>query len=138
MFCGKETQNIEKSTRGQSDSNAWEEHRKGRLTASKHHELHSKINTISKVRGFTHPKTTPLVCSIIFPDDKQKNFELVKCGRDNKGNTLKAFHAKEVVKHIEFKLEKAGLFLHKKRAYIGASPDGILFCKCHGKKYSGS
>ena len=66
----KETQNIEKITRGQSDSNAWKEHHKGRLTASKHHELYSKINTISKVRGFTHPKTTPLVCSIIFSDNK--------------------------------------------------------------------
>ena len=69
-FTEKETQNIEKSTRGQSDSNAWKEHHKGQLTVSKHHGLNSKINTISKVRGFTHPKTTPPVCSIIFPDDK--------------------------------------------------------------------
>ena len=32
-------------------------------------------------------------------------------GGDNEGNALKAFYAKECVKHIEFKLEKAGLFL---------------------------
>ena len=38
-FTEKEIQNIGKSTRGQSDSNAWKEHRKERLTASKHHEL---------------------------------------------------------------------------------------------------
>ena len=69
-FMEKETQNIEKSTCGQSDFNAWKEHHKGQLSAWKHHELYSKINTISKVRGLRHPKTTPLVFSIIFPDDK--------------------------------------------------------------------
>ena len=46
---------------------------------------------------------------------------------------LTRFHAKEGVKHIKIKLEKAGLFLHKNRAYAGASPDGIMYCKCHGK-----
>ena len=132
-FTGKDIQNIEKSTQGQSDSNAWKQHRKGRLTSSKYHELYSKINSISKVRSSTHPKTTPFVYSIIFPDDKLKNLEPVKWGRDNEGNTLKTFYAKEGVKHIEFKLEKAGLIPDKNRAYIGASPDGIMYCKCHGK-----
>ena len=61
-FTEKEIQNIQKGTRGQSDSNAWNKHRKGRLTASKHHELFSKINTIYKVRSSTYPKTAPLVC----------------------------------------------------------------------------
>ena len=78
-FMEKEIQNIEKSTWGQSDSNAWYEYRKGRLTASKHHKLYAKINTISQVRSSMHPKTTPLVCSI-FPDDKLKNLEPVKLG----------------------------------------------------------
>ena len=80
-----------------------------------------------------HPKTTPLVCSIIFPDDILKNLEPVKWGQDNEGNPLKAFYVKEGIKHIEFKLEKADLFLDKNRAYNGASPNNITYCKCHGK-----
>ena len=40
------TENIGKSTRGQSDSNAWKEHRKERLTASKHHELYTNWSSI--------------------------------------------------------------------------------------------
>ena len=132
-FMEKEIQNIEKRIRGYSDSNAWKEHCKRRQTTSKDHKHYSKIKTTSKVRSSTHPKTTPLVCSIIFPDDKLRNLELVKWGRDSKGNALKAFYAKKGVKHIELKLEKAGLFLDKNRTYIGASPDGIIYCKCHGK-----
>ena len=45
-FTKKEIQNIEKSTRGQSDSNAWKKHRIGRLTASKHHELYINWSSI--------------------------------------------------------------------------------------------
>ena len=130
-FTEKETQNIEKSTWGQSDSNAWKKHHKGQL----HQNTTSSIPKLILYpkSGFTHPKTTPLVCSIIFPDDKLRNLELVKWGRDSKGNALKAFYAKKGVKHIELKLEKAGLFLDKNRTYIGASSDGIIYCKCHGK-----
>ena len=62
-----------------------------------------------------------------------KNPEAVKWGRDNEGNALKTFYAKKAVKHIEFKLEKGGLFLDKDRAYIGALPDSIMYCKCYGK-----
>ena len=49
----KEIQNIEKSTRGESDSNTWKEYCKGQLTASKHHALYFKNNTISKVKLHT-------------------------------------------------------------------------------------
>ena len=45
------------------------------------------------------------------------------------GHTPPQKYTYQGVKHIEFKLEKAD----KNRAYIGASPDGIMYCKCHGK-----
>ena len=131
-FTEKEIQNIEKITRGQLDPNAWKEHRKGRLTASKHHELYSKINTISKVRSSKHRKTIPLVCSIIFPDDKLKNLEPIKWERGNGGNALQASYAKKVVKHIKLKLEKAGLFLDKNGLHRSLSWR-YMYCKCHGK-----
>ena len=97
MFYGKGNLKDWENTQGQSGSNAWKEHHKGWLTASKLHKLYSKINTISKARRSTHPKTTPLVCSIIFPDDKLKNLESVKWGWDNEGNALEAFYTKEGV-----------------------------------------
>ena len=64
-----------------------------------------------------------------------KNLEKVKWGRDNEGNTLKTFYAKEGVKHIEFKLGKDGLFLDQVRANIGTSPDTIMYCKYYGGIY---
>jgi len=33
----------------------------------------------------------------------------------------------------EFQLSKTGLFVDIEMPYIGASPDGIIKCKCHGR-----
>ena len=60
---------VERLTRNQSKCKMWLEHRKGRLTASKHHEFYTKINTISRVRNKIYPKTTPLVKQVIYKDD---------------------------------------------------------------------
>ena len=55
-FTEKEIQNIEKSTRGQSDSNAWKEHCKGRLIASKHHKFIPKLILYPKSEAPCIPK----------------------------------------------------------------------------------
>lgn len=39
---------------------------------------------------------------------------------------------KEKGTHIHFRFAKCGLFMSQKYRYIGASPDGIFYCKCHG------
>ena len=45
---------------------------------------------------------------------------------------LNEFLIKEVTKHRNFKVNKCGLFLDHKKPYIGASPDAVASCKCHG------
>ena len=45
---------------------------------------------------------------------------------------LKGFLITEATKHRNFKVNKCGLFLGHKKSYIGASPDAVGSCKCHG------
>jgi hypothetical protein len=132
-FSEKECAAVERCTRNQSNSKEWIEHRKGRLTASKHHEYYTKINTIMKTRIPVTPKTTPLVSNLLCQDKKLDKVATVQWGKCKEEEALKEFYALEATKHIDFKLEKSGLYLDKNRAYIGASPDGIMYCKCHGK-----
>ena len=133
-FSEKKCAAVERCTRNQSNSEEWFEHRKGRLTASKHHEYYTKINTIMKVRTPVKPKTTQLVSNLLYQDKRLDNFAAVQWGKCNEEKAaLKEFYALEATKHIDFKLEKSGLFLDKNRAYIGASPDGIMYCNCHRK-----
>ena len=129
----QDIKNIEQATLAQSDNPLWFELRKGRLTASKHHDIYTKINTLTKATGDIKPKTTPLVARILFSSNKTQNVEAMKWGVDNEKNAFKSFYASEIEKHTEFKTEKAGLFISKQRPYIAASPDGLLLCKCHGK-----
>ena len=42
---------LEIKTRGQSENELWKQARIGRLTASKHHDIYTKVNTIAKSTG---------------------------------------------------------------------------------------
>jgi len=47
---------------------------------------------------------------------------------------MKAQHMEAAVKkHEDFEIQEAGLFVDASVPYVGASPDGIINCKCHGK-----
>ena len=54
-FSDNYLQVIEKMTRTQSKSHHWNEHRKGRLTASKHHDVFTKVNTLAKHKSSYSP-----------------------------------------------------------------------------------
>ena len=49
-FSDNDVQAIEKMTRTQSKSLRWKEQRKGRLTASKHHDVFTKVNTLANLK----------------------------------------------------------------------------------------
>ena len=58
----------------------------------------------------------------------------MKWGHDHEEDDTKAFYTLEATKHLDFKVEPAGLFVDKTRAYIRASPDKIMKCICHGNQ----
>ena len=80
-FSEKECAAVERCTRNQSNSKERIEHRKGRLTASKHHEYYTKINTIMKTRTPVKPNTTPLVSSLLCQDKKLDKVAAVQWGK---------------------------------------------------------
>ena len=120
---------MEKATRGQADTNIWTDARKGRITASVHHEVYTKVNKILKQRKQPSPKTTPFVAKLINSDDNLSHLPAIKWGREHESLALKQFYSQEACKHEDFILENAGLFLDCTRPYIGASPDAIMNCK---------
>ena len=123
---------LEIKTRGQSENDLWKQARIGRLTASKHHDIYTKVNTIAKSTGVIKPKTTPLVKQILFHNMNIDNVDAIKWGRMHEQTALKQFYAQEATKHQRYKLTACGLFVDPKRQYIAASPDGMFSCACHG------
>ena len=43
------------------------------------------------------------------------------------------FYSVEACNHEDFKLQSSGLYVDRTHPYIGASPDGIMYCKCQQK-----
>ena len=123
---------IEANTREQANCSLWSDMRKGRLTASKHHDIYTKIYTISRSTSTVRASTTPLVAQIL---NLEKLLELqsIKWGVDHEQDALKAFYTEHCTKHQDFKTEKSGLHLNKEEPYIAASPDDFMSCKCHGR-----
>jgi len=58
---------------------------------------------------------------------------LWRWGCDHESQAVKAYTENAKQEHEEFQLSKAGLFVDIEMPYIGASPDGIIECKCHGR-----
>ena len=122
---------IEYNTRNQLKNILWFNMRRERLTASKHHDVYTKINTLAKTTLTVKPKTTPLVSRILNPQ-MSVNTPAIKWGIDHEEDALKAFYAENISKHVDFKTEKSGLFISSDKPFIAASPDGFMVCKCHG------
>ena len=82
---------IEYNTRDQSNSSLWFDMRKGRLTASRHHDIYTKVNTIAQSQGAVKSKTTPLVEKILFPEKPSVTNAAIKWGIDHEPDALKCF-----------------------------------------------
>ena len=78
----KNSEILEIETRGQSDNNLGSAVKKGRLTASHHHEIFTKMNRVIKTTSIIKPKTTPLI-SKMFSTNGMTNLEPIKWVKRN-------------------------------------------------------
>ena len=79
---------LEKSTRGQSSNQLWVLARKGCLTASNHHEVFTKINTVIHKKSIIKSKATPLIHKLL-NGSNLSNIDAIKRRRDHQ-DALKA------------------------------------------------
>lgn len=90
------------------------------------------VNSVVSNTSQTEPGTTPLVSKLIDRDENLDHLPAIRWEQEHEEDALTSFYANEAVKHVDFKLEKCGLYIHKTKPYIGASPDALLTCKSHG------
>ena len=115
------------NTKEQANSKLWHELRKGRITASKYHNVYTKINSFNNKSSVS---TTALVKELI----ERKTFETVA----TKHGIAMETHAKEKLKnilsktHIKCQFQESGMIINKELPYLSASPDMEGACKCCG------
>ena len=80
---------IEKNTRHQALSDTWFEQREGRITASNHHDIYTKVNTILRAKKVQ--KTTPLVAKVLGRKKDLSAVPSLKWGREKEDEAKAKF-----------------------------------------------
>ena len=118
---------IEKLTRGQNTNNLWFSFRKCVVTASKCHDVLTKLNKIEKGGGgyVDMFKLNQNVSGLTYINP---NIPALKYGRCMEDHAANSFYEDIKLKHKNAKLNECGLYLDKLVPIIGASPDRIMTC----------
>lgn len=120
---------IEKITQGQSANENWFNFRKGVITATKSHEVSTKINSIMR-GGCGYVNMWSLNQKISGFTFVNPNIPALKYGRTMEVDAVNTFCDVMQKCHKELNVMECGLYLHKNYPYIGASPDRLVTCAC--------
>ena len=103
----------------------WKEQQKGRITASKFHEVYT-------FRNLSHPNN--LVKQVLgYENDDLSHIPAVRWGITNENTARKKYINIMSSKHNNFVCTLSGLWINPLYPHLGASPDGITRCDCCGE-----
>lgn len=114
---------IEQSTKLQSNSKLWKFVRCGRITASTFKKCcHTNINNPSK----------SLIMKIAYPENCSFENNATKWGKTNESLAINVIVREMKKTHFNLKCSQSGFIINANEPHIGASPDGVITCDCHG------
>ena len=118
---------IEEITKGQNTNQNWYHHRKGVITASKAHDVSTKMKKIANNISVSTWALDQKISGLVFvsPD-----IPALKYGRSMEESAANVFFDELKTKHKDLQLKECGLFLQHGAPYIGGSPDRIVICSC--------
>ena len=115
------SQAVEKETRKQSKTPLWFKYRAGRVTASRMKAVcHTDV---------TNPAQS-LVKTICYPDAFSFTSKQTSWGCRHEKQARERYEKTVKSKHTNLHVAECGLFINPQWPYIGASPDGIIYCDC--------
>ena len=115
---------LQKATTLQSQCLTWHKHRKGRVTASYFHDVYHYM-----VNGQCYP-TSLMKRSMQYTD--VPDVGAWRWGRENKDKACQEYISNIIAKHHALVVTTSGLVISPKCPFLGASPDGVVNCECHG------
>ena len=125
MFVTHEEVNyLEESTRLQSQSLLWFQHRSGRITTSKFFAVK---------RASLDPPPTSLVKQLMERSTISSHVPALRWGIDNENVARQTYIETVSDNHTNFQCTAAGLHVNPSYPHLGTTPDGVLNCDCCGK-----
>lgn len=120
---------IEKLTIGQQEMALWYHYRKGVVTGSIIHSVHTRMKSIQSGKSTEANRLVKMVANDT--DSKFKGNKATRYGIANEANAALAYEARMKLKHKDFALKQCGLHLLSEHSFLGGSPDRIATCACH-------
>ena len=101
-------------------------HRAGRVTAS----LSKQAFNVSKLQDGNFPSS---FINNIMQYKKEVDVPATRYGKSMELTARKAYIESVKSDHGDFSCVTTGLHVMKEKPFLGASPDGLISCKCHGE-----
>ncbi|XP_035685431.1 uncharacterized protein LOC118422035 [Branchiostoma floridae] len=123
-FSTEQVAALEKTTRLQSKSNTWFEYRAGRITASNFRAAVS-TNPVSP--------SVSLIKRICYPEAYKFSTAATRWGCQHESTAINSYKEMQVKDHDSLKVGDSGFHIHAEHTFLGATPDGLVTCKCCGE-----
>jgi len=118
----EQAQNVEIKTREQANCKEWFRFRSGRVTAS-------KIKNVCSTK--IDKPAQSVIKDICYPQTRNFSSKYTKWGCDHESTAYNKY-IDNMILHSDFECRKSGLVINPVYPFIGATPDGIVSCKCCG------
>ncbi|XP_066288919.1 uncharacterized protein [Branchiostoma lanceolatum] len=119
-----ETQSIEENTRLQSKSALWYKQRAGRITAS---------NLKSACHTDPDKPSMSIIKKVCYPESQKFASDATDWGQCHEATGRDEYIEKMMESHEGFVTFDSGFHINNEWPYLGATPDGLVECKCCGK-----
>ncbi|KAJ8928717.1 hypothetical protein NQ314_018682, partial [Rhamnusium bicolor] len=119
----EECEEINKTTKAQSNSKEWFHQRAGRITAS-------KLNDVCRT-SLSNPSLS-LIKQICYPLKFTFKSKTTEWGIIHEKNALEAYKNEQTISHDNLSLDDIGLCITPDLSQFGASPDAKVNCSCCG------
>jgi len=115
--------NLESITKTQSSTDKWMLYRAGRITSS------------NCKKAFTMDINKPAESTIklIMQYNDHITTKAMAHGKSSEPIAFNAYKEIQKKTHIDFEVDNSGLCVNAEYHFLGASPDGVTNCTCHGK-----
>lgn len=131
LITPEQISSIELRTMGQNNNENWSIQRCGRITASISRRVLTKVRSLQKSQGKV--STLALVNAICMPPNPSTRYlPAFQCGHQMKNEARFAYLKLAKASHKNVSVQACRLFVLTTKAYIGASPDGLVTCDCCG------
>ena len=135
VFCNsiritpaEQTLLVQKTT-DQSSSDMWHEHRNDRVTAS---IFKSVVLKLSANNTIINPEKSKTVLSNVCGYNTKFKSKATDWGIGNESTARNKYQVEARKLHKEFKVVETGFHIDLKYSFLGATPDGLVDCRCHG------